>query len=828
MSMLSLNGEWSLSSPGTNIKCSVAIPGDNYTALEAAGLLPDPYYRLNEADCQWPAERDWVFSRAFDVPEDLLASPSVILNFDSIDTVADIVLNGEAVAHVENEFRRWRFDAKPFLKKRGNRLEVRIRSVAGAIADDVKAHPHVIAQSFGCNTLHQIERLRKCQCSSGWDWGISLPVSGIYGETCLFGADTATLDYAWDEQTHARGFVRVALTAELNPVPSAHAGDAVDVVFAFNGETKTVRAAVPRDCGPFRATAVFTVRHPELWWPNGFGAQRLYPFTVTADGQTITKNIGLRTIELVRERDGEGETFGFRVNGADIFAKGANWIPCDAHPSRRIKARYAHLLESMAASHQNMVRVWGGGIYEPDFFYDECDRLGILVWQDMMFACGLYPDWRAFQDNVRAEVRHQVKRIRGHPSVALWCGDNENLSCSWVTRSEYALVDRLNCVERDAIEESDPSRPYWPTSPCSGDRAYENNFSRDIGDTHLWGVADGDRCLDGYLATRARFISEYGFGSFPSVGAVATFAEKGDRDVASPVMNAHVKKQGATAGFLAMMSNYFRMPEAFEDTLWLSEVKQAFALKTVTENWHAQMPYTRGTLYWQLNQWWPVSDWSTIEYSGRWKPAHYAVRRFFAPLTASLAPEGQGGKRPFRVVWDLPRRLDAQIAIRVRAIADGRELASFGAAVHFARAGVKTPRLPDFTAAAGVRGGLAANEVFAQVEVIGLVADGRAFGFEDTAFAASFKNCDLPDPRLAVKSVRKTGEDGFAIEVASAAPAFFTWLEVADDPLGRFDDNLVTLLPGRRFFHYRPGAALSAEELGSRLSLRSLRSWPTR
>ena len=822
MTALSLNGEWSLSSPGTQIKCPVAIPGDNYTALEAAGLLPDPYYRLNEAECQWPAERDWVFSRAFDVPEDLLARPSVILNFDSVDTVADIVLNGKAVAHVENEFRRWRFDVKPFLKRQGNKLEVRVESVVGAIAGSVKAHPHVIAQSFGCNTLHQIERLRKCQCSSGWDWGISLPVSGIYGETYLFGADTAMLDYAWDEQTHARGSVRVALTAELSPVPSAHAGDTVEVSFSFNGETKTVLATVPRDCGPFRATAAFTVRNPQLWWPNGFGAQRLYPFTVTADGQTISRNVGLRTIELVREPDGKGQTFGFRVNGMDIFAKGSNWIPCEAHPSRRTEARYAHLLESIAASNQNMVRVWGGGIYEPDFFYDKCDRLGILVWQDMMFACGLYPDWREFQDNVRAEVSHQVKRLRGHPSVALWCGDNENLSCSWVTRSEYALVDRLNCVERDAITESDPPRPYWPSSPCSGDRAYDNNFSRDIGDTHLWGVANGDRCLDGYLATRARFISEYGFGSFPSVGAVASFAEAGDKNITSPVMDAHIKKQGATAGFLAMMSNYFRMPGTFEDTLWLSEVKQAYALRTVTENWHAQMPYTRGTLYWQLNQWWPVSDWSTIEHSGRWKPAHYAVRRFFAPLTATLAPaEDPRLLHPLRVIWDLPRKARVHVEVRVRALANGREVASSEAVVSFSGAGVKTPRLPDFISNPKARGGLAPNEVFAEIHAHTIGRD-LAHEFTDTVFAAPFKACDLPDPRLKVASVEEAGEGRFTIGVSAKAPAFFTWLEVADDPLGRFDDNLVTLLPGVRQFTYKPGVPSTAAEIRRRLLIRSL------
>ncbi len=820
--ILSLNGIWALSSREAGIKCPATVPGDNYTALEAVGLLPDPYYRLNEAECQWPVDKDWIFSRKFDVPCELLARPAVILEFTSVDTVADIVLNGHRVAHVENEFRRWRLEVKPYLKARGNRLEVRIRSIAGAIADSERKYPHDGVESFGCNTLHQIERLRKCQCSSGWDWGISLPVSGIYGDTLLFGADTATLEYAWDEQRHSRDAVRVTLSAELRPVDAAAAGDAVDVAFAFNGETKTVHAVVPRDCAPFTAQADFTVRNPELWWPNGFGAQPLYPFRVTAGGQTIERKIGLRTIEVVREKDDEGESFGFRVNGVDVFAKGVNWIPCEAHPSRRTDDRYAHLLQSVVDANMNMVRVWGGGLYEHDFFYDECDRLGILVWQDMMFACGMYPDWREFQDNVRAEIRHQVKRLRSHPSIALWCGDNELFWCSYLTRSAYALCDRLNCVEKDAIAESDPSRTFWPSSPCSGDRAYENNKDLNVGDAHLWGLPGGDHCVDSYLGSRARFISEFGFGSLPSLESIATFAEPGDLNLTSPVMENHTKKQGAYASFLSMISHYFRMPETFARTVWLSQVKQAYALQTVTENWHAQMPYTRGSMYWQLNQWWPVSDWSSIEHNGSWKPSHYAMRRVCKPLSASLSPAGQGKGRFFRVVWDLPLKLAATMRVSVRALDDGREVASFGAAVKFSGAGVKTLRLPDFTSDARARGGLAANACFAYAEVCGTDGLGRTHTFADAVFADLFRNCDIPDPGLAVSEVRKLQDGSFDIGVSAKAPSFFTWLHVADDPLGRFDDNLVALLPGKRFFRYRPGVNLTTAALRRRLTLTHL------
>lgn len=821
---ISLNGIWQLRAGDWTATIPCDVPGDNYTALEKARRIPDPYFGCNEARVQWPAEADWILTRSFTVTPGLFASHSVLLNFDSIDTVADIFINGKPLAHVANEFRRWRFEVKPFIKVGENELEVRIKAPAQAIRDDEKRYPHPDVISWGCNTLHQIARIRKCQCSSGWDWGISLPVSGIYGDTYLFGARTATLEYAWDAQQHTKRTVRVTLTAELKPLLTACAGDVVEVTFDFNGTTRRVKAVVPRDCGPFQASCAFTIRDPALWWPAGFGDQKLYTFTVTADGQSLTRQIGLRTIEVIREKESDGETFGFRVNGVDIFAKGANWIPCEAHPSRRTNARYAHLLESMVAANMNMVRIWGGGIYEPDFFYETCDRLGLLVWQDMMFACGVYPDDTVFQANVRAEVTHQVKRLRSHPSIALWCGDNENLSCVYVTRSHYALIDRLIRVEAEAIAAADPTRCFWPTSPCSGDREYERNFDSAYGDTHLWGVQNGDRELTGYLKRKARFVSEYGFASFPSLESVKTFAEPKDFNATSPVMDNHQKKDGATAGMFAMMSTYFRMPDGFEETLYLSQVKQAYALKTVTECWHARMPYCRGALYWQLNDWWPVSSWSTIEHSGRWKPSHYAVKRFFAPLSSSLRAEQPEGRTVVDVVWDLPGHLKGVAKITLRALADGRAVATWTRPVVMKGAGVLPLELPDFMRNEETRGHLAVNACFLTHEVTGTdAATGKSYAHIETAFLTAFKQCDLPLAEVRIAGVAKNKDGSFNITLSAKAPAFFVWLNVADDPLGRFDDNLITLLPGRRTLRYVPGTRLTITALRERLSARDLR-----
>lgn len=628
---LDLDGVWMLRSGDGKHSLEAVVPGDNYSALEEAGLLPDPYWRCNENDVQWVADKDWVYSRTFIPTAALLQAKSVILSFDSIDTIGEVFLNGFLLGPVSNEFRRWRFEVKDYLKADENLLEVRIRSVTGAIADDEARHPHPDVISWGCGKYPQIARLRKAQCSEGWDWGIALPVSGIYGKTELFAADKAYLQYLWNEQRFLPdGSVEVELVAELMTADSAVAGDSVSVDFEFNGRRRVVGAEVPRGCGAFEVRAAFKVAKPVLWWPNGFGRQKLYTSSVSVEGRTIERRVGLRTIELVREPDGEGETFYFKVNGKRIFAKGVNWIPCEAHPSRRTPERIAHLLDLCAEANMNMIRVWGGGTYEQECFYEKCDELGLLVWQDMMFACGVYPDWMEFTDNVRGEIAHQVRRLKSHPSIALWCGDNENLSCIYVTRSHYALIDRLIRTEADIIERIDPSRPWWPTSPCSGDRVYEDNFNKDKGDTHLWSVPGADHTYWGYLGTKCRFVSEYGFGSLPSMKQVKTFTEAGDRSLDSEVMNLHLKKTGAHDQILANIRTHLREPKSFKDAIELSREWQAMAARDVTAKWMRDQPYCGGVLFWQLNEWWPGTSWSIVEYDGTPKPAYYALKDIFA------------------------------------------------------------------------------------------------------------------------------------------------------------------------------------------------------
>ncbi len=817
---LSLNGIWNLSSSCLKKAIAANVPGDNYTALEAAGIIPDPFYGLNEWEVQWPVRESWCYSRTFDVPAKACKAGRLFLEFTSIDTVAEVVLNGKVIGSVNNEFRLWRFDVTDTIKAGENSVEVRIVALEKAINDDIAAHPHKDVISWGCNTLHQIERLRKTQCASGWDWGISLPVSGIYGDVRLFSAKKAIVNYLWDEQSFKEdGSAVVTLTAEVEPTLAAKAGDKVEVVFTFDGKEKVVSGVVPRSCAAFTVSEEFKVKSPRLWWPNGMGDQPLYSASIKVEDATIERKIGLRTVEVVREADESGESFGFRVNGKAIVAKGTNWIPCEAHPEKRTKERYLHLVASMANANMNMVRMWGGGLYEPEFFYEECDRLGILVWQDLMFACGVYPDWQEFTDNVRAEVAHQIKRLRSHPSIALWCGDNENISCVYVTRSHYALIDRLTRTTGEVVAKCDPTRTFWPSSPCSGDREYEKNFNRAMGDAHLWGLGGSDRSFAAFLTERCRFVSEFGFSSFPSIDLVRTFADDDELNATSPVMFNHVKKDSAPSAIFSMMSEYFRMPEGFEKTIELSQINQANALANVSARWRLEAPYCQGILVWQINDWWPVTSWSTIEYNGRWKPSNYAIKRAFSPLMAHLRHDKPEESAEVFVAWDIERKLDANVAVAVRRVKDGAEVATYESELHFDGAGVLSAGLPDFNGDAALRGGLAQKDCFITIELSGKDAEGKKYSFENSALLVYPRQLTYVKAEPTVAKVTKKGEGTFAVAVTATAPSFFTTLFVKDDPEGIFDDNCVTVLPEGRTFIYKTKSAITAAELKDKLKV---------
>ena len=863
-STISLSGIWRLRAADETEAVPCPIPGDNYSALQDAGRIPDPYWRDNERRVQWVSEKDWVFSRAFDVPAELLRHRAVYLSFDSIDTVAEVFVNGRRAGRADNQFRRWRFEAKRLLRPGENELEVRIASPRRAAVEAHRAlAPELDPDRTNGGSVLALFALRKCQCSGGWDWGVSLPASGIYGNVELIPADAALLDAAWTTQAHRAGACRVDVTVRLLPVPGAPAGAPVEAEVVFDGEARTVRGRVPAAPGPFELAASFRVAKPRLWWPNGYGAQPLYPLSVAVGAQRIERRIGLRRLEVDRTPDKAGARFAIRVNGVPVFAKGADWIPCDARPRHEDDSRVGDLLRSAAAANMTMLRVWGGGHFGSDFLYDECDRLGLLLWHDMMFACMRYPTHPDFVASVRAETEHQVRRLRDHACIALWCGDNECLSSvDWGHKpreqreAETAQWAILNRAIGEAVRAADPTRLFWPSSPCAAPGDFRhNNGNLGSGDTHYWAVWHGGQGFEAYYEHRPRFCSEFGFQSLPSPETVRTFASEkdGDLNLYSPVLDWHQKCWRGNAAIFGMFGRYFRMPRGFDEALYLSQVQQAEAIRTGVDFWRSLRPHCMGTIFWQLNDDWPVASWASLEYGGRWKALHHAARRFYAPLAASAFRPGLRAPLEAHLAWDLPVAVEAKVAVTLRRFSDGAPVRSWTLRESLPRAGARRLALPDELAAPlpdlsveaerarwkaaplptgreapdAPRGAVDPTAHFLVLETEGRTADGRVFRHEATVALDVWKRCALPVSGLAIRRVApaKDEKGAFDVELAAKAPAFFAWVADPADARGRFSDNLVTVLPGApRVLRYRPSARTTAADLRRRLAVMDLRA----
>lgn len=808
-----LGGEWTLEIGGGR-PIAAEVPGDNYSALLKAALIPDPFVETNEWLVQKYAHETSVFKRRFRLDESMKGAKNIRLDFESVDDPAEIFLNGRRF-YANNQFRRWSFEVTDVLKD-DNVLEVRFPSPLKESLKRKAAHngDEELA-SFGRNTMKYINFLRRAQCQAGWDWGVSLPSSGILGGVSLRSAQTVYLDYAWHDQKIENGKGIVTLSAEVTPALSAKAGDEVSVAFDFNGSVKSVKAKVPRSCEPFTVEAEFTVDNPRLWWPNGFGEQNLYRYGVTCEGRTLKRNLGFRTVKVVREKDSKGgESFFFRVNGVDVFAKGWNWIPSEAFPSRRTAERAAFQLREAAKTSANMIRVWGGGVYESEEFYDTCDKLGLLVWQDMMFACGYYPvDDYKFRDNIRAEVAHQIKRLRWHPSIAMWCGDNESYWCSYITRTWYALCDRLTTTISDTVIRTNPERFFWPSSPCSGDRRWEENFDLNKGDSHCWGVGSkSNRPVEAYLALKMRFMSEYGWSSYPQADYMKRFVSS--LDPKTPGMKNHVKKQGEENRSFGAVKEYFGEPKDDAAALYLTQVFQAYFLRKTQNRYHAQMPYCMGVLNWQLNDWWPVYSDSAIDHGLNLKATMYAARRFNKPLIAFLdSDKNSEFDSVATVVWDLPKAITGRLVVTRRKIVDGAEVERTVYPFSFDGAGVKTFGKKEKED----------QNTFLVLSVEAQDALGVVYRNSETETVSKIVKTPLPSPGIAIESVKAVENGDFEVIVSAKAPSFATMLIVEDDAGGTFDDNFVTLLKGSRTFRYTPGAKMTVAQFRSKLYVRNLK-----
>jgi beta-mannosidase len=667
------------------------VPGVVQTDLLRDGLIPDPFYQDNDTRLQWIGLTDWEYRTTFDADAATLAHDHVDLVFEGLDTYADVYVNDQVVLHSDNMFRRWRVPAKTLLKAGPNTLRVVFHSPIESMIPKMKALPYILPSVTSHNTGNEeniatAPYTRKAPYQYGWDWGPRYVTEGIWKPIRLEAWDALRIENLHVQQQRVtKEFA--ALTADFDIEASRSTAASIEVNYAeLSGASGApippVRQSVQLEPGANRIRIPIHIANPKLWYPLGVGAQDRYRFAaqvrvgrnIAADASLKT---GLRSIELRREVTGPNTSFTFVVNGIPIFAKGADVIPFDSFPNRVTPEIHRQILEAAHDAHMNMVREWGGGYYESDDFYDICDELGIMVWQEFIFGGDMVPGGRDFQDNVKQEAIEQVERLRDHPSIVLWCGNNE-IETGWVHWDDRKIFkESVSPADREKVWQDyvmlfhgilsgvvaryAAPVPYWASSPSANFEDLPD--SQNNGDMHYWQVWHALAPIEMYTQQFPRFMSEYGFQSFPEMRTIRTFAQPGDMDIHSATMQDHQKNHGGNERILSYMLRWYPEPKDFPSFVYLSQVLQAEAIKVGAEHLRRQRPNTMGSLYWQLNDCWPVASWASIDYYGRWKALQYYARRFYDDVIVS--PFAHDGKVDVYVVSDKLQPLSGQVRTRL-------------------------------------------------------------------------------------------------------------------------------------------------------------------
>jgi beta-mannosidase len=662
-----LNAGWQFRAAGNTDKAEIQqwhpaqVPGVVHTDLLRAGLIPDPFDRDNEFRLQWIGLTDWEYQTTFQVDSAALGHDHIDLVFEGLDTFADVYLNDQAILHADNMFRRWRIPAKPLLKPGQNSLRIVFHSAIEKMIPYVKSLPFILpsisTHNFGNEeNVATAPYTRKAPYQYGWDWGPRFMTEGIWQPVRLETWDAVRIDNFHIHQRRVAADM-AGVTAEFD----IEAGKPTTATLALahdemsGAQTADGNQTLQLDAGINHVSFPIRIASPKLWYPVGYGSQSRYRFSaVIRTGREVAARAevktGLRSVELRRAADQWGKSFEFVVNGVEVFSKGADVIPFDSFPNRVTPEIHRKILQAARDAHMNMVREWGGGYYESDDFYDICDELGIMVWQEFAFGGDMIPGDVPFQENVRQEAIDQIRRLRDHPSIVIWCGNNEVETgwYHWGDRQEFK--ESISAENRDRVwqdyiimfadilksavtQYTDPV-PYWPSSPSADFEEVPDNQHN--GDMHYWQVWHAQAPASDYTLQFPRFMTEYGFQSFPEMRTIRTFANKPeDFDIRSTVMQAHQKNKGGNERILTYMLREYRQPKDFESFVYLSQVQQAEIIKIGAEHLRRQRPRTMGSLYWQLNDCWPVASWASIDYYGRWKALHYYARRFYEDVLVS-------------------------------------------------------------------------------------------------------------------------------------------------------------------------------------------------
>lgn len=820
--VLDLAGDWTIKSQDGKYQLKGPMPGSILHELEKSGAFGPKGLFWREENRKAPAFMDqaWAVSRSFPVGADMFATPGsqASLVCEGLDTLATVRLNGKVIGHSDNQHRTWRFPLDGHLRKGTNTIDITFANALEA-ARQGKKRRDLFDGGGGLETMKGFNHLRKCACSFGWDWGPQVPDAGIWRPIRIEVNRVARLQSVRVLQKHSKNRVDLVITPELE-----RSGDMPMVVESMLTSPEGRRQNITAAFEPGHPVDLrLSVDNPLLWWPRGLGAQPLYTLETvlrTFSGDEVARDrrrIGLRTLEVDQSKDKAGERFAFVANGVDFFAMGGDWIPEDVFLTRPTKAQTRRRLEDAADANFNCLRVWGGGVYPDDHFFDVCDELGLVIWQDLMFACALYPwDRPDFRATTLAELRDNLTRLRHHASLGLICGNNE---MEWAFE-EWNMAGAGKRERREYLEmyqvdfarvcgEVCPEVFYWPASPSSGGD-FENPNDANRGDVHFWKVWHGRAPFEEYGKHKFRFLSEFGFESFPDLKTALSFTEEKDRNIFSPVMEDHQRCKGGNGTILYYVSEHLRLPKDFASTLYASQFIQAEAMRYGIEHMRRNRGVCMGAVYWQYNDNWPVASWASVDHLGRWKMLHYVAKRIFAPEAASahidglkaeihLANEGRGAARG-ALSWSLETL-------------SGKKVKSGLVKMAIPPLASKCLLKADFSAAlTGVK---------SRDHVLVWVWKSPTGESRGTAAFGRIKHLELTDPKLSLKILRQG--DGLAVEVKAASYAKAVWLDLKSVD-GRFSDNGFDMAAGetRRIAVEQLPPKIDGARLKKELTVRSM------
>jgi len=826
--IIEIKDNWKFRMIGSEKWYDATVPGCVHTDLLANELIPDPFYRDNELKLAWIDKVPFEYKTTFKVDKSTFNHQNIELYFKGLDTYADIYVNDQLLYSTDNMFREWKVDVKKVLRAGKNELRVYFHSPFYKGLMEMEKHtdklPYFLSPLYGfANQPITSPYTRKAPYQYGWDWGPVLITSGIWRSVYLRAFNKARincLQIVQKKLSHSKA----SLSAVFEIEATSSEEFSIDISCKLDSVSKEVKGVKARfKRGINHITVDFEIINPKLWWPNGMGEHPVYEFAgqLKFDSKEIDKikvKSGLRTAKVIQIPDKDGESFYFEINGIPVFAKGSNCIPCDIFPSRVTDKHYREVIQAAVDANMNMLRVWGGGIYEEDIFYDFCDKYGIMVWQDFMFACYSYPGHEEFLESVKQEAIDNVKRLRNHPSIVIWCGNNEidmiferrvrgrieKKSPAITAKTLKAYDDLFYKVIPDVCKEYDSSRFYWPSSPCGGWKKSEVPTS---GDVHYWGVWHEDHPFEKFNENKARFFSEWGFQSYLEFKVVKEFTVPEDWDILSNVMKSHQKSSYGNEKIDTYLKMYYNTPKDFKVYLYVTQVMQAEAGKLAIETHRRNRPFTMGTLYWQLNDCWPVASWASLDYRNRWKAFHYYAKKAYSDVLAIVS--NFRGDFKVQVVSDLLESFRAELKMSIIDFS-GKEIWEDAVPVEMKGNTCETffeEKSDTFLKKIDKK-----NTVF----VVRLVQDGKVLS-SNLLYLAFSKELNLSKPNI-TKKIKSTS-NVFRIELSADRLVKNLYLSLDED--GFFSDNFFDLLPGeKKAVNFTSKRKI--EGLGNKLKLMSL------